>query len=489
MTDSNSSTSATKIERSENKLTNILTKCEVTLAGQSWIDHSLDLFKDSQGRPPCVGMPDSALRSIIVQKFTSTIAISRPASVPAGSNWDCHIVNKQCNNSIILAANSQLHYNLNVRDNPHATFNYGGVMIFSGPAGAALGAVDIVGSLSVPATFFANENSSRVIGKAHEIANTTATLNKQGSVLCYQKPMVDPYVTQTSIMQVASSDAIAQGSLTTVLDIDGLGSPAQLLNYPKSKIWEAKDGTYQTSVFCSPNNPPGTDRQISVMWHDGKRAIAAPLCSQIVITPYTAALHPVSIDLANFPFMTPFNESGSYFTGLSSETTLQLTASWMIETTPSRNDLQLITLCRDSPPLDNCALEQYSQIAHRLPAGVPVKDNAAGDWINLIADVAAAAGIPGAGLIKMGGGLVNQAIKFYKTDFGRMTTPDQSSKNNKPQMKIGRKVNQKTYADWPKQPVKRIVINDIKPKIKKKKNGKLAKSTKPGQRRVRLITV
>jgi hypothetical protein len=493
MSDSSNSNTATKIDRSENKLSNILTKCEVTLAGQAWIDHSLDLFKDSKGRPPCVGYPDASNRIIVVQKYTSTTSISRPSTVPVGSSWDCHIVNKQTNNMLGVNSNLRLGFNSFMSDNPLTGVNYGGVMVFSGPAGGVMGAdtVQNANQLTVPQSFWGGTNSSRCIGKAHEVVNTTAVLNQQGSVLVYQKPMTSPEKTLFTFVQQSATDVLVYGPLLSYHDEDGLGTPAQLLNLPKARIWSAKEGVYQTCTYCSPDNPAGIDRPIAMVWDDGKRGANFPMITAYTVIPPQVGnpVKAVSIAEANNPFISPFDESGCYFQGLSSETTLQLTASWLLENSPARTDLSLNTLSHPSPGLDNCALEIYSKMVHSLPAGVPVKDNSAGDWINMIADAAAMVGVPGAGLIKTGGKLLSNAIAFYKSDFGKMTMPNQNSNNGKQTLKRN-----KTKINKPTQKTSAIVVrqpnfNSIRPmpnlpSIPKKKGKNKNKSKKNIKRKI-----
>jgi hypothetical protein len=487
MSESSNSNTATKIDRSENKLSNVLTKCEVTLAGQAWIDHALDLFKDSKGRPPCVGMPDSSNRSIVVQKYTATTSITRPASVPAGSNWDCHIINKQSNNVIQLAANTTLGDNSFRRDNPLVQGFWGGVMVHAGPVGVVQGNDTniVANALGIPASFFAGPNSTRIIGKAHEVVNTTAMIELQGSVLVYQKPMTSPEKTTIVISQLDAADALVYGPLMAIKDDDGIPSAAQVLNFPKSRIWAAKDGVYQTCTLCSPDNPAGLDRQNSIFYDDGKRGAGFPLLSNFVVVAGTATCKSANIPTAGNPLMSPFDESGCIFQGLSSGSSLQLTATWLIETSPDRTNLTLNSLAHPSPGLDNCALELYSKIAHQLPAGVPVKDNAAGDWINMIADAAAAVGVPGAGLIKTGGKLLSNAIAFYKSDFGKMTMPNQTSNNGKQTVrnKTKTKPKQKTQTIVVQAPPKKtanIVAGRVlkMPQLPKKPKGKKKRAIK-----------
>jgi hypothetical protein len=430
MSDANTAELVNKIVKSENKLSNVMTKCGISPAGQSFIDSSLDLFKDAQGRPPCIGYPDMAARNIVVQKVRATNVISRPAGLAVGGTWDCHIVNKMCNNVIVLNNYTANNQNLFMRDAAASAKLYGGVMVFTGAAGTPLGLGVTTQCFGLDPSYFNGDTSCRVIGKAHEVVNTTATLNIQGNVIVYQKPTC-PYEEALATISISDgADTTVYGSLTTFIDFDGLGTPAQLLNYPKSKSWPAKDGCYQTCVMNSTRNTPGTDRQIMVAYRDGIVAVPLLYATEVAYNIVNATTKSTSVPFTDWPFISPFNESGSYFQGLSYETTLQLTTIYLLESTPGRAQANLNTLTFLSPPFDPCALEMYSKLVEQLPAGVPVDQNGAGDWIQYIAEAADTMGVPGARLVAKGGKLVSAFEQFASSGYGIPTALTQSTNKN-----------------------------------------------------------
>lgn len=433
---------ATKIERSENKLTEAMTKCNISLPGQAWIGHSFDLFKDKGETPPCVGQPDKSARLIYVSTYTQQQQISRPASVPAGSSWDCHIINLQQNNLTNVAQVTFLNNNTVTTTAPNFAnvFPYGGVQVLAGATNANLGYANTVANLTLPDTYFRGQSSAKVIGKAHEVLNTTSTLNVQGDLLFYQKTMPDPNDTLIPINIVGPStvNQLFQGTLQFYDNLSELDTPANLIVLPKARKLLAKEGIYQTCTLCSNDNNAQIDRPIGqlVTGFAGSRLMTVPLFT-LTPGPTVPPMDWVSpyIPDGQSPFVSPFNVSGTYFTGLSSETTLTITAKWLVEVSPPVTDTKLMSLSHMSPPDDNCAMELYRQIAYHLEAGTAIKNNADGDWIATVADLAVEFGVPGAAVIRKG---VNLARNFYNNSgYASMVNPsaNQGNKNVNPKLK------------------------------------------------------
>lgn len=446
---------ATKIERSENKLTEALTRCNVSVAGQAWIDHAFDLFKDRKNLTPCVGQPDRSARNIYVSTYTSQLTISRPATVPAGSTWDCHIMNLQQNNLTTVHQTAMLNNNSASTLGIGIARNYGGIQILAGPAGPALGFAHTVGNIYLPDTYFRGQNSAKVIGKAHEILNTTNALNVQGDLLYYQKTLPDPQDTITGMNWVGPSatDIVYNGSLDYYNNLSSFDTPDTLIVLPKTGKHLAKDGIYQTCVLASSENKAQIDRPLGQMVRGlaGSVHLTIPDWTTSVATTVPALHHgSPEIPAVQSPFVSPFNVSGSYLTGLSSETTLTITGKWLVEVSPEVSDTKMISLCHMNPPEDKCANEIYSQIAYALDAGTKIKNNADGDWIATVADLAVEFGIPGSGIIRKG---VNLARDFYSGGgFASMVNPssNQGNKNsNQPKLKSFRNGNasQKQWDD------------------------------------------
>lgn len=439
MSELSSTSLATKIERSENKLTEALTRCNISLPGQSWIDFAFDIFKDNKGRTPCVGQPDRSARNIYVSTYTSQMTISRPASVPAGSTWDCHIMNLQQNNLTRLYQQTPVNNNTFALAVAPAFVDYGGVQVLAGASGSALGFANSVGNLFLPDSYFRGQLNAKVIGKGHEILNTTAPLYVQGDLLYYQKTLPDPELTKTTInwISLSATNNLYTGALDYYNNVSALNTPAELIVLPKARKLLAKQGVYQTCTLCSNDNVAKCDMPIGqlVTGISPSRWLTNPGWTNSAATT-VPPINIVSPEISSLqsPFVSPFNLSGTYLTGLSSDTTFNITAKWMVEVSPPVSDTKMMSLSHMSPPDDECAMEVYHKIAYALDAGTPVANNADGDWIATVADLAVEFGVPGAGIIRKG---VQLAKNFYNGGgIADMVNPSSNQGNKSGNMKL-----------------------------------------------------
>lgn len=292
----------------------------------------------------------------------------------------------------------------------------------------------------------------------------------------YEKTMSDPRDTIITINYANGliTNPLSYGALTVYEQQSIFSTPADLIVMPKSKQHAAKFGNYSVSTETGVTNARGTDRSLALSVLDGSGGTFDSVITWNIPLGYPHT--PPSVVDTNAPFISPFNVNGAYYTGLSSDTTLVVTAIWHVETNPATADARIMSLAHPSPPLDNCAMEVYAFIAYHLPAGVSVKDNAAGDWIQTIASLAQEAGLPGAGILKMGGTLVNAVQKFYKSDFGKMTKAgnNPSGRDKRPKLKTTKQLQgapkqlimPKVYTVPPRRIKKNVVV------VQKKKKGR-----------------
>jgi len=114
----------------------------------------------------------------------------------------------------------------------------------------------------------------------------------------------------------------------------------------------------------------------------------------------------------------PFYMCGAYFTGIPDKSTLDIRGFYYLERFPAAELTDLVILANPSPGYDPLALELMTRTALKMPCGTPVKNNAIGDWIKTIADVAGVFGVPGMPIVKGAVDLVNGGLKAYKTITG-----------------------------------------------------------------------
>jgi hypothetical protein len=226
----------------------------------------------------------------------------------------------------------------------------------------------------------------RVIACGFEVTNTTSELYKGGTVTVYKSPA------NSGLSNLLSQD----GSTNYAVKLGTLPPTTQSTAalFPNSKTWGATDGVYIMETVNSPNIPytcslPGTSSGLIL-----NADLTTMLSNNGVRTTYlprwlggSGATGSVSPGLSSPMY---FDISGAIFSGLNSNTSLQVTAKYVVERVPNTTDPNLLVLARIPPTYDMMALELYSRIVDQLPVGVKVGMNPLGEWFFDILQVLAA---------------------------------------------------------------------------------------------------
>jgi hypothetical protein len=117
----------------------------------------------------------------------------------------------------------------------------------------------------------------------------------------------------------------------------------------------------------------------------------------------------------------PFDVSGMIFSGLSGQSTLQVTARYYLERVPSANDINLITLTSLSNTFDPKILELYSRCVSEMPVAVAVGENPLGEWFDTLMDVLSVVsgfGAPIAAALNPGFGIGVKALGYGASALG-----------------------------------------------------------------------
>jgi hypothetical protein len=409
----------------------ILNSSLLSDAGRHWLVRAVDPYHDTNVKP--YGYPDMDNSATVIQEINLSTSISRPSTVAAGANWDCHIFN-MCDFAFDPSnANSVLPTQFNpytgIRASTGtATYAGGGLQILSAGAGAAM--LPSGGTTTVSATTQSTSinpwtyvsSKARVVGWAFEVVNTTAEVYKQGLCTAYRMPQTDQIMNTINICPLT-----AGGSSWDVTAIRchllPPSSVQKALILPGSKQWNAAEGYYGVCTLrCAENPFVGLDN-LSRMYHEAdvlsssgnQSAIFTPIA--INASAATSAMYPV--------FSAPFNTTGAYFTGLSSDTTLQINMKIILESAPGPNST-LATLAEPSPSYDPEALRIYSNLVSELPVGVPFTQNPDGEWfrtvLGTLGHVATAASAinPLFGLLGQGLGIAADVapsiVKMFKSE-------------------------------------------------------------------------
>jgi hypothetical protein len=388
--------SMTTPEQTENKIDRMVSKVGVSEQGNEWLKTCLDPFSDVQFQVD--GYPDMKTGNSIVQKVKKTLTISRALGSLPDANWDCHLFFGGTENVIGLKG-TQSAYGLGQTmfggAGQTGGVQVGGlnVALVQSGIGPTITATDVKANLC-PDDIFFQKGTARIIAKGFEVHNTTAELQKQGAVIVWRTP--DTNFETIKGMQNGGS---GQTPVSVVVQAQVPHSPSEAITLPGSKQWEASEGCYVTAVMSDSIEPETITSSVAtvqrgLMVYDDPKLAADRVWFPTVIGDLNAPV------LAGSVLMSQYNNCGALFTGLSSQTSLQVTVHWFIERFPSNDNQELIVLARPSPAYDPQVLELYSRTAINLPTGTMVKNNDLGSWIKQVADTLQDFGVPGMPLVK-----------------------------------------------------------------------------------------
>jgi len=416
-----------------------------TQTGKDYLLMALDPFPDTEH--PLVGLPDGSSGRSVVQQYNQILTVSAPPGLAAGNTWDLHVAFIPELFDPVL--NTQLAYN--------GTATYGsaltqddsqtlGIVAQTFPFRAPICCVAVPsGSPTFPSTGTTTPFNpatmsiqgfnltgyvgpqSRVVAGGVECENTTPELNISGGVTYYTTP--GETVASTTAVLDSSSGTNYPGIRTVQITRSPPATVALAQSIPSSVRRKAKEGAYIQfrPSKGQPNPPIEPVRNSRVFQSAGTLAgnatvTIAGFCGTPSGWHTVGAFTPVP----QLPFSqsVPFDLSGAYFTGLSSQSTIDVTLRLYIETFPSQTAQTLVSVTNPTPVLDECAMEIFSKVSATLPPGCEVKYNANGGWfkgiMNKVAAYAPTIGsalgtiVPGAGLIGKGLGGVAELLSGMK---------------------------------------------------------------------------
>jgi len=398
--------------RVRRKLDALIANKMLTKNGLDWLVVATDPFHDSQ--VSCEGYPDVESSRTIVQCVTQTINVGTPRSDDL--NWSAHVFlfpstpSWDPGNGGSIAAGAFYQATVapqgNVTELPQLSLPpiYGGYNII-----ACADQVDWLtqsanitstNAVAWPTTFGAGQ--VRLIAAGYEVTNTTAEIYKQGTVTSYRSPAIK------SVGQILLTPA-ETNYVPRVCEYSALPPTTQYeaALFPNSVTWNAADGVYSIATLNSSDN---------------SFTSPVPCCTAMIQTPTQASLLASQSRFVYMPAFTfasgsytyvaassthavDFDVHGSVFSGLSAQTTLQITTKYYFERIPDTSDPNLLVLCKPSPIYDPRALEIYSHALSELPVAVKVDENPLGEWfegvVNVVADALPTIGslipLPGAG--------------------------------------------------------------------------------------------
>lgn len=434
-----------------------------TMAGEQYILQTLDPFSDVNRRP--VGLPDTISAPSVVERIKMTTTVNAP-SAAEGGNWDCHVtltpfisalenVLAQGTHNIGFYTGGVNASGLLLRDvaiaapNPNQPNSStpalsqapSGVVILTAPTGSGTwgdGATmtypntQVLDPIYTPPGQLALSCPHRTIGAAFEITNDTATLSNQGHCLVYSQ---NSCLSNEMFAETVDNEGGSPGSAdSTGASYITMTSPpnsiTQARDIPNSIEWRAEHGAYVQARFTGAANPPENLRSQRALFRTTAASVVATNGSYSTEVPcvFDAGGDPISgkvdvsgvgsgpnIPLVPVPYIAltspksfaPIENSGAYLTGLSTVTTLTVSAVFYIEYFPPC-DHGSIAIASPSTTYDPLAIQSYCKALPNLPVGCPQTANPAGEWfksvLGVVGDVAgpvssALSMIPGLGFL------------------------------------------------------------------------------------------
>lgn len=351
----------------------------ITEPGRQWLVAALDPFHDTD--VCCSGLPDTNLAPSIVQLVKQTFSVACPSGVTSGT-WDANIVQFPIPHAFQLAATTAAQSGgdlLNIVDLvTSGGVTVGGVSAFTCATGSPTDLTATIVDGACPAQYF--EGTCRVIAAGFEVVNTTSDLYAQGQILAYRTPQGNPHASQATynIYDGSQSKYVGAASYhewsswpTTLANAMLLGGTRQ---------WHAKEGVYSVATFSGAEHPAfGTIPLSPMVWPSDPEESGDT--NTTIWVPPSFEVDQVATYANKFNHVDSFHMNGAYFTGLSLQTTLNVTVNWYIERFPDPYETDLVVLAKPSPPYDPRAMELYTNCLMDMPPGVPVAENGLGDWI------------------------------------------------------------------------------------------------------------
>ena len=380
--------------------------CELTESGKNWLIQILDPYHD---RPFVkTGWPANNTRPSLVRQVKQSISVSATSgggAAPANP-WDLHIAWLPVMNAYNYSPSKTRMNNTATVDfsNGSRSDNVGGLIargVFSTGADvvwmAIPGSTTNLGQISIDPQYLTGD--SRLVGVGWEVTDTSAEINKQGSLCVYSYPQKQRIETYSIF-----ADSPPAGTIDfSIFEVCRITLPPtnlkQAMLLPDSKIWEAKWGAYMVPTFQDMNNIPGEPSTVEPLleaYTSNPNATPGAGFTDKFYIPFVPSGPSQVSGTVTFGTrasgmykIAPTNTNGVVLSGLNPQSTFTLSLVYYIETIPSGNDPSLVVLTQPPPPFDPVALEIYSRVSAKLPPGVFVGENDAGEWFwNVVGDIA-----------------------------------------------------------------------------------------------------
>jgi len=420
----------------------------MTPEGKAWVLRALDPFHDTN--VGLAGIPDHDTEPTAIQYLRKKVSIQKPASAVTGT-WQCHITTiPTMTTDFALSLQPSSTYG-SYYCGTESSAEYGTVTVVTAPDGVStfpsIAKTDLFDggqvftAHSIEEGSMANSNASsmkKIIGGGFEVHNDTAELTRQGNVGVYNSPQS----LQKVLAPIRSATIGEPANYHPGGVIRGRAPPSTISEmslYPSCRNWAASEGCYvpfrlnladgtefkpvTTDILCMPkfdeSGANGDSYEVGFMQHNIGVHVGDPLDENFLTRATgwrTAALQ----------------TTGAYFSGLSQETTLTLDILFIVEIAPTAANPSMLSMVSKTAPYDPIAMRMYCNMLQSLPPGVPVHENAKGDWWRTVLKTATKVSKIAAPVVALSGhpvaaGAITAAGELLAS------VPDAKKKKKKPQ--------------------------------------------------------
>lgn len=390
-----------------------------------------------------VGYPDgSAIMSAIQRRYART-TIANPFTLTAGQTWAFHIYATPLHfmstlSTGSLAGNTLTFSGVGVNHGPLNIqyFKYDGSGVILESQTVALGS----------ASPYSNTNMSQVrtVSLGYEIHNTTAEIQRSGSLTVYRAPSNyhDVNMWSKNGANYIPFGAKFINSVPTSIEEATL--------FPNTRTWEASKGLYSVCL-PAPHNEFSQSIPSNFMVKTGSNSDGyAFMYFDHYETSRTVATH------------SPLSCTGVWSSKYSTDQTFTIDFRQILEILPNSNDATDLSFASTCRPIDRLFMKMYKQMYTEIPPGVPVSMNAAGDWVRSIVKIAKTV-LPAIGNVPGVIGKVAQAATpiIHLID-NQVAKPDTTN----------RTVTNAQLKRALKQPIARLKSVKLKPPVKQKQKVK-----------------
>jgi hypothetical protein len=432
------------IQRGEALLAKLGPSLGLTPCGRDWLVAALDPFHDNQ-LDHLTGYPDAVTSCSVIRQVKLSLEIAT-----AGSE-DVYIVCWPWLGNTELGAYSQTASTVTLPGT--IVGQVPGVSVYKPATGNPPDFANLPAQgLTYPSVM--QNGKGRLVGMGLELINTTAPINRSGTIYCWRLPGIQDneetlqYLTAAVLTRVGHVRRLATPPR----------SPAQAMLIPGTRSWASEEGAYSVCPFEEDNPPmyPTTNYPIVNTIPSLPMSVGGTNGPTNVITGNCAA---TSLSCR----LTPCNLFGTIATGNNPNSKFTLNVVWYYEEFPDEQS-DILTLATPSCEVDPVALKLYTHILNTLPIAVPSSWNAAGDWwwdvVSAVKDYASQVGgmiggAPGAAIGAAAGTVAGWARDRYMTapgSNGSGVPQKQKTKPNVQQQRANQKKAQPAKQQQAKKP-------------------------------------